>query len=143
MFDHVGRLDDGDIEVGDISCIRSAQLSAISRDVPCSRPSTASQIACLVPPHFHGLTLCAHHTTIEAFYIAHGTLAFTVDQYTRMVSNGALIVVAMGVEHTFFNPTAAPASMVMWSAAGTCEQLVGELIALVAPTRVWSSPNAP
>ena len=54
------------------------------------------------PPHIH-------HAHEESFYILEGDLDFLVGTETVRVSQGAFVMVPIGIVHTFSNPTDKPA----------------------------------
>ena len=81
-------------------------------------------------PHFSGPPLHWHQHTMEAFYILDGTLAFTLGERTITASVGAFILVPPGVVHTFFNPTAASATYLVWFSPGGHEQYFQEVALL-------------
>lgn len=87
-----------------------------------------------VPAHHAGPGLHRHRQTTETFYILQGMLAFTVDDETVVAGPGSLIVVAPGVLHRFWNPTAAPATYLAFLSPAGFEGYFVELAALAAET---------
>ena len=75
-----------------------------------------------VPPHSTGAASHWHARTTEVCYVTNGTLAFALGDETVMASAGTSILVPAGVVHTFWNPTAAPATVLIWVSPPGCEE---------------------
>jgi quercetin dioxygenase-like cupin family protein len=93
------------------------------------------------PPHYAGPPLHLHRRTTEAFYMLEGTLAFTLDDRTITASTGAFIVVPPNICHTFFNPTAAPATYLVWFSPGGHEQFFDEVATLCGAGAEWQTAD--
>ena len=73
----------------------------------------------VVPPHFRSVTPHWHAKTTEAFYVLEGTLAFTLAEQTFTVTRGGFVVAPPQTIHQFWNPTAAPATLLnLYTPAG-------------------------
>ncbi len=57
-----------------------------------------------VPPNGPTPLLHVHHAHEEGFYVLEGELAFTVGAETIRAGKGTLVIVPIGVPHTFSNP---------------------------------------
>ncbi len=86
----------------------------------------------IAPPYYGGLPAHWHERTLETCYVVAGTMALTLDDHTITVSRGAVIAVPPGVRHTFFNPTAAPVTLLMWFSPSGCEEYFEALAPLLA-----------
>jgi mannose-6-phosphate isomerase-like protein (cupin superfamily) len=85
-----------------------------------------------VTPYFAGHQPHVHRQTTEVFYIVQGSLAFTLGDETVIARQGGVVHVAPGVVHRFWNPTAAPATYLVFQSPGGFEQYFVELAALLA-----------
>ena len=70
-----------------------------------------SLIEITVPPHFRALPPHWHARITEGFYILEGTLAFTIADQTFTVMRGGFVLAPPRTVHQFWNPTAAPATL--------------------------------
>lgn len=95
-----------------------------------------------LPPYYQGTPTHWHAQTLEALYIVQGTLALTLDDHTIMANRGASILVRPGVQHTFFNPTATPVTLLAWFCPGGCEQYFQDLATLMGQEPLGSSEPA-
>ncbi len=91
----------------------------------------------IMPPHFAGPALHRHGHTTELFYIVDGTAAFTLGDETITATPGTSVHIPPGVVHTFFNPTAAPVTFLLWIAPGAFAGYFDELFALVRAEPAW------
>jgi quercetin dioxygenase-like cupin family protein len=96
-----------------------------------------SLIEYTAPPHFDGPRLHWHEHTHQGFYMLDGLLAFIVGEETITATNGCSIYVPAGIVHTFFNPTAAPATFLSWYSPGGPELMFEELSDLIASEPIW------
>jgi mannose-6-phosphate isomerase-like protein (cupin superfamily) len=78
-----------------------------------------------------------HEHIQESFVILEGTLSFVIGERRITVASGAFVTVPPGTVHTFFNPTATPASYLAWFSPAGTEQACRELAALVAAEPIW------
>jgi quercetin dioxygenase-like cupin family protein len=82
----------------------------------CTRASTheAYALATLtLPPYHPGAPLHQHPAHAEGYYIIQGTLAVTHDSRTITLTQGELVLILPGVTHTYWNPTAAPTTILV------------------------------
>lgn len=87
-----------------------------------------------LPPHFRGLTPHWHAKTTEAFYILDGTLAFTLAEQTFTITRGGFVLAPPRTLHHFWNPTAAPATLLNFCTPGGLEACFAELATAFANT---------
>jgi mannose-6-phosphate isomerase-like protein (cupin superfamily) len=71
-----------------------------------------------VQPYFAGLPVQQYDWASAACYVLSGLLAFTLGTRTITAAPGACIVIPPGTAYTFFNPTASPATFLLWRALG-------------------------
>jgi uncharacterized cupin superfamily protein len=67
----------------------------------------------VLPPHDPGSWPHAHLHHAERCYVLEGTLALTQDESTTILTSGATALVPPGVSHSYWNPTAAPTTIVL------------------------------
>jgi mannose-6-phosphate isomerase-like protein (cupin superfamily) len=80
-----------------------------------------------VTPYFTGHQPHVHRLTTEVFYIIQGSLAFTLGDETVIARQGSVVHVAPGVVHRFWNPTAAPATFLVFQSPGGFAEYFVEL----------------
>lgn len=105
--------------------------------ITCTIPSTTTAgafalIEYCLPPHFGGLAPHWHAHTAEALYVVDGILACMLGDETITATSGKHIFVQPRMIHTFWNPTAAPITVLSYCAPGGAERYYAELAALVA-----------
>jgi mannose-6-phosphate isomerase-like protein (cupin superfamily) len=88
-----------------------------------------------LPPYSTGLPIHWHARTQKLCYVLNGMLAWTVDQQTFTVSANDCVLIPTGARHSFFNPSAAPATLLMWSLPGGVEQMIAEVTSVPVATR--------
>ena len=66
-----------------------------------------------VPPYSVGLPLHWHARTQKVCCVMQGILAWTRDQHMFTLTASDCIVIPAGTRHEFFNPAAAPATLLM------------------------------
>ena len=91
-------------------------LGAAAAAPVCARASAneAYTLATLtLPPYHPGMPLHQHPAHAEGYYIIQGMLAVTHDNRTITLTRGELVVIPPGVTHTFWNPTAAPTTIMV------------------------------
>ena len=71
-----------------------------------------------VPPYFLGPARHQHPQMTMAWYVLDGMLAFTLDECTITAPRGTCVLIPPGTFLTFFNPTVAPATLLLWCAPG-------------------------
>jgi mannose-6-phosphate isomerase-like protein (cupin superfamily) len=86
---------------------------------------TLARYTCGLPLHVHA------HTT-ERLTVLEGLLVCTLGTRTITLGYGDRIDVPLGVAHTCFNPTAAPARLRLWRAPVPPDQQRADLAALTA-----------
>lgn len=69
-------------------------------------------------PYCQSAMLCTSEIA-RVFYIVEGMLAFTIGEETITASRGATVVVPQGLAHAAFNPTATPATCLVFGVDGT------------------------
>ena len=69
-----------------------------------------------VPPYCAGPPRQCHGQASAACYVLDGLLAFTLNERTMTIARGGCIVILPGMSYTFFNPTASPATFLLWRA---------------------------
>lgn len=94
-------------------------------------------IEATLPPHFAGLPAQLQSNTTQTFYIVNGVLAFTLAEETVMVRQGGLVTVPPGLVHKFWNPTATPATYLLYLFPAGLEQYFVELATLMAKEEGW------
>lgn len=62
----------------------------------------------VTPPATAGPPLHLHRAWDEAFYVLGGEMTFLIAGQTHLASAGAFVFIPRGVEHTFWNASAAP-----------------------------------
>lgn len=67
-----------------------------------------------VPPYFLGPARHQHPQMTVAWYVLDGMLAFTLDECTITASRGTSVLIPPGMSLSFFNPTVAPATLLLW-----------------------------
>lgn len=87
-----------------------------------------------IPPHFAALPAHVHRATTEWFYVLSGTLAFTLNDETIMARSGSFLVVTPGVVHTFWNPTAATATLLGTQSRADFADYLTDVTAYLATT---------
>ncbi len=90
-----------------------------------------------IPPHFAGLPAHLHRTTTQWFYVTSGTLAFTLNEETSVACAGTLIMVQPHVLHTFWNPGAAPATLLSYRSQPNFVEYLTRLSELVLNESEW------
>jgi quercetin dioxygenase-like cupin family protein len=85
-----------------------------------------------MPPHFRQDAPHWHAQMTETFYILDGTLAFTLEEQTFTVTRGGFVLVPPYTVHHFWNPTAAPATLLNFFTPGGFEACFAELAAAFA-----------
>ena len=85
-----------------------------------------------VPPYSAGLPNHWHVRTQTLCYVLDGMLAWTLGQHTFTVAASDCVVMPPGTQHSFFNPAAAPATLLMWSVPGGIEQSIAAAVRLPA-----------
>jgi mannose-6-phosphate isomerase-like protein (cupin superfamily) len=98
---------------------------------------TWSLIEYTAPPHFPGPPPHVHDDTQESFYVLDGTMGFVIDGRTLTAPSRSLVVVPPRTVHTFFNPTAEPATYLAWFSPAGAEHVSEELAAIVATEPIW------
>jgi mannose-6-phosphate isomerase-like protein (cupin superfamily) len=77
-----------------------------------------------LPPYYAGAALHCHPEQSEGCYVLEGTLALTRADQTMMLAPGAAATIAPGVPHTYWNPAAVPATLlVIYMPGGSAEQV--------------------
>ncbi len=66
-----------------------------------------------LPPYYSGAATHSHAHQSEACYVVHGTLAFTQNGYMSTLLAGASAQIAAGTPHAYWNPTAAPTTILL------------------------------
>jgi quercetin dioxygenase-like cupin family protein len=66
-----------------------------------------------LPPYHLGLPSHQHPAHAEGCYVIQGTLAVTHDSKTITLHQGASILIPPGATHTYWNPTAAPTTVLL------------------------------
>ncbi len=97
-----------------------------------SSPDTNGALAlieCKLLPHGAGPAPHWHARASKLCYVTEGTLAWSLDETTVVVAQHTSILVPPRVVHTFWNPTAAPASVLIWITPAGSEELFAELFA--------------
>ncbi len=86
-----------------------------------------SLVEVTVPPYFSEIWPHQHQETSKAIYLTRGMLAVTLGEETMVVRQGSVILVPPQQIHRFWNPTAAPATFLVYftpaGAEGFCEAL--------------------
>lgn len=97
-------------------------------------------IECRLLPHGAGPAPHWHAHASKVCYVTEGTLAWSLDETTVVVPQNTSILVPPRVVHTFWNPTAAPASVLIWITPAGSEELFAELFATdgTASSASWS-----
>jgi mannose-6-phosphate isomerase-like protein (cupin superfamily) len=75
----------------------------------------------VVPPYCAGPPCQQYAQASAACYVLDGLLAFTLGDRTITASRGACILIPPGKPYTFFNPTATPATFLLWRVPGAAE----------------------
>jgi mannose-6-phosphate isomerase-like protein (cupin superfamily) len=68
----------------------------------------------IVSPYFQGPPFQQHDQASAACYMLDGLLGFTLGTRTITAIQGACILIPPGTAYTFFNPTASPATFLLW-----------------------------
>lgn len=84
-------------------------------------------IECRLLPHGAGPAPHWHARASKVCYVTEGTLAWSLDETTVVVPQNTSILVPPRVVHTFWNPTAAPATVLIWITPAGSEELFAEL----------------
>jgi quercetin dioxygenase-like cupin family protein len=100
--------------------------------------SVFAAIAITLPPHDPGPPSHRHAHHTEGCYVIDGTLALTQHEYTTILTSGAAALVLPDIPHTYWNPTAAPTTLLLMYHPGATE---AELIALARGAPV--APDSP
>lgn len=79
-------------------------------------------------PYSHGRPLHRHSRHVEGCYVVAGTLALTSADRTVMLSHGSAVSVPAGVEHTWWNPTADPVTLLLIFAPGASQAELADLL---------------
>jgi len=82
-----------------------------------------------LPPHFRHIAPHWHAHTTESFYVLDGTIAFTLDDRTFTLGRGGFVMAPARTVHQFWNPTAAPATLLDLFLPGGFEAYFEELAA--------------
>lgn len=67
-----------------------------------------------VPPYFADIWSHLHQQTCEAIYLTQGMLAVTLGEETMVVRQGSFILIPPQQIHRFWNPSAAPATFLVY-----------------------------
>jgi mannose-6-phosphate isomerase-like protein (cupin superfamily) len=84
-------------------------------------------------PHYQGPAPHWHARTVKVCYVLEGTIAFTLGEHTLTATQGAPLLVRPRAAHTFWNPTAAPARLLIWASPAGYELFLAHLAAPVDP----------
>lgn len=79
-------------------------------------------------PYSQGRPLHRHSRHVEGCYVVAGTLALTCAERTVMLSHGSATSVPPGVEHTWWNPTADPVTLLLIFAPGASRAELADLL---------------
>lgn len=102
----------------------TAQTDGLTVTTRISSAATGGHYACteyLVAPHFHGVAPHWHARTTEWVHVLDGTLAFALDDQTITVARGAVVHVPPRTVHSFWNPAAAAATMLVLYTPAICD----------------------
>jgi quercetin dioxygenase-like cupin family protein len=79
----------------------------------------------VLPPYHPGMPQHQHPAHVEGCYVIRGTLAVTHDSRTITLTQGASILIAPGVAHTIWNPTAAAVTLLLiYQPGGSTDEIV-------------------
>jgi quercetin dioxygenase-like cupin family protein len=67
-----------------------------------------------LPPYCEGPPPQHFDRASIACYVLDGLLGFTLDKHTTTAARGVCILIPPGTVYTFFNPTASPATFLLW-----------------------------
>jgi quercetin dioxygenase-like cupin family protein len=90
------------ISFGDVG---EAILKVVSDD----SAGTMSAYVFVIPAATAGPPLHLHRNWDEAFYVLEGEMTFLIDGLTSAAPAGSFVFIPRGIEHTFWNESAAPA----------------------------------
>ena|SRR5687768_13927683 len=77
-----------------------------------------------LPPYHPGMPQHQHPAHAEGCYVIRGTLAVTHDSRTITLTQGESVLIPPCVMHTYWNPTAAPTTMlVMYQPGGEADDI--------------------
>lgn len=82
-----------------------------------------------LPPHFRHILPHWHAHTTESFYVLDGTIAFTLEDRTFTLGRGGFVMAPQRTVHQFWNPTAAPVTLLDLYLPGGFEAYFEELAA--------------
>jgi mannose-6-phosphate isomerase-like protein (cupin superfamily) len=86
-------------------------------------------VALTLPPHHPGTPFHAHPANAEGCYVLEGTLAVMQGDRTVMLSAGTGVRTPAAVNHSIWNPTAAPATVLLIYTPGVAAAAVDEVTA--------------
>jgi uncharacterized cupin superfamily protein len=86
-------------------------------------------VSLTLPPHHPGTPLHTHPANAEGCYVLAGTLALTQGGRTMMLSAGAAAHTPAAVAHSIWNPTAAPATVLLIYTPGVPASMMDALAA--------------
>lgn len=101
-----------------------------------------SLIEYTAPPHFRGPLPHVHEQAQESFVVLDGTLVFRIGGQTVEAPGGTFVLVPAGIEHTFVNPAATPATYLAWFSPPGTEQACRELATLITTEPIWPATDS-
>jgi quercetin dioxygenase-like cupin family protein len=116
-------------------------VGGVTLTIPMGNADTAVLCVLLrvtVPPYWDACVAHRHAHTTEVICVVNGTLACTLDDTTTTASGGTAMLISPGVVHTIWNPTATPATYLVWFSPSGGERY-GEAFA----SRAASEPAQP
>ena len=93
----------------------------------------ATVIEYQTPPHSNGPAAHWHAHTSEWLCVISGTIAVALGEDTIMVNAGTTVTIPPRTVHTFWNPTASPATILSIMMPGSFDQYLHEVAALAQP----------
>lgn len=78
-------------------------------------------VAVKLAPFDSGVQLHSHSRHVEGCYVVEGTLALTCDDRTTTLGPGSSAWIAPDTPHTFWNPSAAPTTLLVVFRPGVSE----------------------
>ncbi len=118
-------------EIRPTNLVRSADMGCtttvcgVTLNTRVSSADTAGAFALIeatAAPYCDGLAPHWHAYTTEVIYVLNGTLACTLGDVTTTASPGTAILIPPRVVHTIWNPTAVPATYLIWCSPGGFER---------------------
>lgn len=96
-----------------------------------------SLVEVTVPPYFAEIWPHLHQQTTEAIFLTQGMLAVTLGEETMVVRQGSFILIPPQQVHRFWNPTASPATFLVYFTPAGVEEYFEALAGMQSVGETW------